>query len=120
MLLSVLVLAAIGVAVSSTLLLLSASGAQTAVTIQSAQAAKELANTCAQLGLEQLVANSSYLGSGTKTFSSGTCAYSVIQNGTGYDYVQAAATSSGAVRRVKVLITVPGRSIVTWSEVSDF
>lgn len=120
MLLSVLVLAAIGVAISSTLMLLSISNVQTAAAAQDSQFAKSLANTCAELGLEQLVASATYLGSGSKTLQSGTCGYTVATYDASDDVVTAQGTSNQSTRKVKIIITIPGRSITLWQEVADF
>lgn len=120
MLLSVFVLSAIGVAVSTTLLSLSISSAQTTITTDEAQKAKALANTCAELGLEQIIVSVDYIGSGVGALGSGTCTYTVAALDPSTDVITAVGMSGQVTRKVKVMLAMPGRSIITWQEVSDF
>ena len=116
MLLSVLILAVVGVAISTTLLMLSISGAQTAGTSEESQKARALANACAEKGLQQLVTSSSYLGSGSLTVGSNTCLYSVAVNDTSSDKILASSTVGQTTRKLLVKITVPGLTAMTWQD----
>lgn len=120
MILSVLTLATIGVAISSTLLLLSVANSQTALSSQDAQFAKSLANTCAELGLEGIIASASYTGSGSHTLLTGSCTFSVSAYDAYSSVVVATGVANQATRKVRVLVKVPSRTIMSWQEVADY
>ncbi len=120
MLLSVLVLAVVGVAVSTTLLLLSVSAAQTATNVQESQGAKALANACTEIALQRLVVSASYLGNGLANIGQGSCTYTVAQIDSSRDTVGGTGTVGEMVRKVQVTITIPGLIVTSWQEVADF
>ena len=72
-LLSVLVLAAVGMFISTTLLLLSLSASQTAGSLQESTQAKALASSCVETALQQLILSNSYTGAGSATLGAGSC-----------------------------------------------
>ncbi|MEI7719736.1 MAG: hypothetical protein WCI89_00810 [bacterium] len=121
MLIAVLSLAVVGVAVSTTLLLLSIAGAQTTLATQESAEAKTLASTCAELGLQKLVTSSAFVGTGNLTVAQqGSCAYTVAQINASNDKINATGTVNQTSRKVQVVITIPNLVITSWQEVGDF
>lgn len=116
MLLSVLILAVVGVTISTTLLMLSISGAQTAGTLEESQEARAAANACAEKGLQQLVSLSTYLGSGSLMVGSNTCKWSVATNDSSSDKIFASSTVGQTTRKLLAKITVPGLVMMTWQD----
>ncbi|MDO8517731.1 MAG: hypothetical protein Q7S26_00350 [bacterium] len=117
MLLSVLMLAVIGVAISATLLSLSISSAQTTITIGEAQKAKALASLCAEKALQRVITSTSYIGTGVGGADALVCTYSVAQNDAGSDVLNASSTVGQTTRRVQIKITVPQLMVMTWQEI---
>ena len=116
MLLSVLILAVVGVTISTTLLMLSIAGSQTTGTLEESQKARALANACAEKALQQLVSSSAYLGSGSLTVGSNTCNYSVATNDTSSDKILASSTVGQTTRKFLAKITIPGLVMMTWQD----
>ncbi len=120
MLLSVLLLAIIGVALSTTLVTLSVTNTQSAGILHDGEQAKNIAGDCAEVGLQQIVNLISYTGSGSQTIGSSNCVYTVTNTSASLDTVTGQGTTNQAIRKVVVTVAIPSRSIVTWQEVGDF
>ena len=120
MLLAVFLLAAIGAAVSTTLLMLSVSSAQTSGTLQESLEARGLANTCAELGLQHMVGHTTYIGNGSLTLGQGSCTYTVAQLDASRDAVTGTGVVGGTTRKVEVIIVAAALSVTTWQEVPTF
>lgn len=120
MLISVLALATIGVAVCTTLLLLSIGAAQASLATQESAEAKTLASTCAELALQKLVTTPAYLGTSNTTLLQGTCAYTIATQSSGNDKINATGTVNQTSRKIQIIITTPALGVVTWQEVGDF
>ena len=118
-LLSVLVLAAVGVALSTTLLYLSIGGTQTSLAISESQEANGLANACAESALEKLAVSSSYIGTASLTLGAGTCMYTVIGNGSS-DSIDSTGTVGSTIRKVEIKIAIPQLTVSSWQELGDF
>lgn len=121
-LLSVLLLGAVGMAVTTSLLLSGIGNSRTGLAHQHSHQARALANACAEEGLEQIRNLISYTGSGNLTLGGGTCSYTVTNQGGENRTVTAQGTMGTAVRKVKVIINDinPRIAVVTWEEVADF
>ena len=120
MLLSTILLAALGVAISTTLLLLSISSAQTSAAVQNSAQAKSLSSACAELALQQLGISPTYLGSNTTPLFGGTCAYNVSAINASTDKINATGTVGQISRKTQIIIAIPSLSFISWQEVSDF
>ena len=120
MLLSVLVLASVGTAVSTALLLIGISSAQTFATIEESHKAKALANTCAEMALQEIASAPSFIGSDTLSLGQGSCTYAVFAVSGIEDQVNATGIVGDTRRKVKVRLSMPERIILSWEEVSDF
>ncbi len=119
MLIAVLALATVGVAISTTLLLLSISAAQASLAVQESAEAKTLANSCAELALQKLVATRTYIGTSGTTLMQGTCAYTISQLNLSDDTISATGTVNQTFRKVQVVVATSSLTIITWQEVGD-
>lgn len=119
-LLSILILAAVGVAVSVSLLYLSINAAQTAISVQESQEANALANTCAEIALQKLVTASSFTGTGSLTLGQGSCTYTVATITSPNDSIKSTGTVGTTVRRVQITIAIPQLAISLWQELGTF
>ena len=118
-LISVLVVGAVGVAVTLSIILLGVGSSRTSFALQQSNQAKGLANACAEEGLQQIKDLASYTGSGNLSLEQGTCSYKVTSQGGSNCTVDAAGTVGTIVRKVKVIITDINPLIVvsTWQEI---
>jgi hypothetical protein len=118
-LLSVLILAAVGVAIATSLLYLSVGTSQTALATQESAESNALANACAEEALQKLVTSSAFTGTGALTLGQGTCSYTVAVSGTN-DSIKSIGTVGITVRKAEIIIAIPQLTISSWQEVSDF
>ncbi len=117
MLLSVLILAAIGMFISTTLLILSVSAAQTTGSLQESQQARALASACVEKGLQQLITLNTYTGSGSQTLGLGTCTYTVSTIDPYNDSVVGVGTVGQTTRRAKAIIYISQLLVTSWQEI---
>ncbi|MEI7451933.1 MAG: hypothetical protein WCK37_01870 [Candidatus Falkowbacteria bacterium] len=120
-LLSVLVVSAIGVAITASLLLLGLASSRTSFTVGQADQSKGLTNACTEEALEKIRESSSFTGSATITLGQGTCGYTVTNTGGTNRTIVASSTVGILVRKTTILINQidPTINIVSWLEVSD-
>lgn len=121
-LLTVLVVSAIGVAISSSLLLLGLGNARTGLALQQSKNASSLADACAEEALQQMRFATAYSGTASLTLSTGSCSYTVtVLTGENRD-VQATGTVGTIVRHVEVTVSAltPKTVISSWQEVAHF
>lgn len=118
-LLSVLVVGAIGIAVTSSLLLLGLSSSRTSLNYQQMYQAKNLANLCAEEGLEKIRENSLFTGLGNLTLGQGTCTYNVINSGGNSRTINTTGTVQTIIRESVVNISAidPLIIISSWQEI---
>jgi hypothetical protein len=118
-LMSVLVVGAIGISISASLLLLGLGSSRTSYATQQMYQAKALANACAEEAMEQIRALTSYTGNGNLSFSNGNCTYIVTSGGGQNRAIAASGTVGSMVRKVSVVVSSiePLITISTWQEV---
>lgn len=118
-LISVLVLGAVGVAITLSLLLLGVGSSRTSFALEQSNQAKGLANACAEEALQQIRDATAFTGNGNLSLGQGTCAYTVTSQGGSNRTVDATGTVGTVVRKVRVSITAINPSIVTssWEEI---
>lgn len=98
----VMIAGAIATAAATTLLLLSALNAQTALSSEQSFVAQAMASTCVETALEAIYNNVSFSGTATVTIGSNVCSYTVAL-GTGQARtVTTTTTLNGIKRRVQV------------------
>jgi hypothetical protein len=123
LLLSVLILGALGAAVTVSLLQLGLSASRTANTIELSQAARDLANTCAEEAIERLTRDNTYAAGATITLGNGTCTINTISgSGDVNREVQVTGEVQNVDRKVEVYIDnlAAPVTISSWQEVADF
>ena len=118
-LLSVLVLAAVGMFISTTLLLLSLSASQTAGSLQESTQAKALASSCVEMALQQLILSNIYIGTGSATLGAGSCTYSVAAIDSTHDTIRGVGVVGQTTRRAQAIMYVPQLLVTSWQEVGS-
>lgn len=118
-LISVLVVGAVGVAISLSLILLGVSSSRTSFAVEQSNQSKALANACTEEALQQIRDATAFTGSGNLTFGQGTCSYIVTNTGGSNRTIDATGTVGTISRKVQVSITAISPLIVVsgWQEV---
>ena len=121
-LLSVLVVSAVGVAISTSLFLLGTSALRTSFASEQSSQAMALSDACAEEALEQIRKNSSYTGTITITLGQGTCTYIITNTGGENRTINASSTVDAITRKVQILLddVTPQINATSWQEVADF
>lgn len=121
-LITVLVVGAIGVAISTSLLLLGLGSSRSSFALEQSNQAKALANACSEEALQQIRDSTPFTGTGNLTLGQGTCTYTVVNDGAQNRTVSASGTVGTVVRKVKITIDKinPGINVTSWQEAADF
>lgn len=121
-LISVLVVGAVGVAITVSLLLLGLGSSRTSFAYEQSNQAKALANACAEEALQTIRNNTSYVGTSGFDLGQGSCSYTVTNEGGENRTITAVGVVGIINRRVEVVIgdINPQINIVSWQEVADF
>jgi len=121
-LLSVLIVGAIGLSVATTFLLLGVDSSRTGLDFLRGKQARSLADACAEEALQIIWGNNSYAGTSNLVIGSQACTYTVVNLGGTSREIDASATVAPATRKVKVLINQlnPQINVTSWQEVGSF
>lgn len=120
-LLSVLVVSAMGLAIAVSLLLLGISSSRTGFVVEQSNQARALANACAEEALQQISTTGTFAGTGGLTLGQGTCSYTVTNTGGSNRTITTYGTVGTVIRRVSIVLDgVNPPSLVSWQEVDDF
>ena len=121
-LISVLVVGAVGVAITTSLILLGLGSSRTSFAVEQSNQAKGLANACAEEALQQIRDSTPFTGSGNLTLGQGTCSYAVTSQGAQNRTITASGAVGAIIRKVKIIIDKinPTIQVVSWQEVSNF
>jgi hypothetical protein len=119
-LVTVLIVAAIGISIVISGILTGIGSVRSSFVGDESLGVKSLANACAEEALEK-INESSFVGTGSLTMSTGTCTYSTA-SASGTWTITSSSTIGGVVRKVKVTAssTSPSIQISSWQEVTDF
>ena len=122
LLLTVLIVAAVTVAASVSILTLSASKSKGGVYQAQSQEARFLADACAEEGLQQIVDSVPFSGSGVLNIGNGSCGYTVTKLAGQDREIESIGTVGTVVRKVFITIDTvrPSLNVATWQEVADF
>jgi len=117
-LVSVLVMGAIGVAITVSIILLGVGSSQTSFVDERSNQAKGLVNACVEEALQQIHDSISFTGSGTFMFGQGTCGYMVTNGGGSNRTIVSSSTIGVMIRKVTVQINQlnPTIHISSWQE----
>ena len=121
-LISVLVVGAVGVAITTSLILLGLGSSRTSFAIEQSNQAKGIANACAEEALQQIRDSTPFTGSGNLTLGQGICAYTVTNQGGQNRTITSSGTVGAIIRKVKIIIDKinPTIQIISWQEVDNF
>lgn len=121
-LLFVLVVFAVGISVSSSLLLMGVASSRNSFALNQSNQAKALADACAERGLETVRDDNSYTGTINLDLGQGSCSYTISNTGGSNRTIIAMGTVSTIVRKVRVIINqiAPQINVSSWQEVADF
>lgn len=121
-LLSTLVVGAVGLAITTSVILLGLASYRTSFAGQQSAQARSLADVCAEEGLQQIRDLTSYTGTGTLTVGQGSCTYTVASQGGESRTVSAEGIVGTVTRRALITVTTINPSIVvsSWQEVGAF
>ncbi len=123
LLLSVVIIGVVASSIAATILLLGIGTQRTSLAVQEGQAARHLADSCAQEVIERLIQNTAYTGSETLTFNGESCAVGpVTGSGDANRVIHVTGVSGDATARVAVTVTTVGPPVVigSWQEVAGF
>lgn len=121
-LLSVLVVGAVTLAITTSLLLLGIGSARTSFAKEQSEQTKALVNACAEEALQMIRNSTPFTGSGGLSLGQGTCSYTVTSQGGSNRTVTSTGTVGATTRKVKIIINQinPNISISSWQEIADF
>lgn len=118
-LISVLVVGAVGIAVTLSIILLGVGFGRTSFAVSQSSQAKALANACAEEGLEKIRESASFTGSGNLSMGQGTCTYTVTSQGGSNRTITSSGTVGTIVRKTSTAINAinPYITPTSWQEI---
>ena len=126
-LISAMLVAAIGLSIAVSLLLLGIGQSRTSFGIEQSYQASQLAGACAEEALQKIYDSMNttppppptvYTGTGTLTLGQGSCSYTVSNSGL---KITASGTVGNVVRKNQLILSsVSPITITSWQEVADF
>jgi len=121
-LLSVLVVGAVGLAITISLVLLGLGTSNSSLTLQKSAQARSLANTCAENALQQVRNDVAFSGSGNLSLGQGSCTFIVTDTGGQSRLIVSSGQVGSVVRKLKLTINQinPKINILSWQELADF
>ncbi len=122
MLLSILIVSAIAVAITVSLILLGVGSSRTSLVTEQSHRAMSLVDSCAEEALMQVRNSTPYDGGGSIDIEYGGCEYEVIKLTGENRIINASSTVSTVIRKAKITIDTinPSINITSWEELSDF
>ena len=121
LLLSVLIVGAIGLSVTLSMLLLGVDSSRTSTVHEQAVRARGMSDACAEVALQKIRDEVSFVGDGQLELEGDICVYSVTKEAGEERTVTAVGTAGVAVRKVLVHVSEidPVLTIEDWREVAD-
>lgn len=118
-LISVLVVGAVGTAITLSLILLGVGSSRTSFAVEQSNQAKGLANACAEEALQQIRESTSFTGSGSLNLGYGACTYTVTNGGGSNRTITTSGTVGTILRKVSISATAitPLIVISTWQDI---
>lgn len=118
---SVIVLGAVGLVVTISLLLTGIGAQKSGLEVQRKSQSRMAATTCAEEALEQILDTGATSGTSSMTIGSSTCTYTITSTTT-FPLVQALGNYGGSVTKINVILasSSPRIKLSSWQEVTDF
>jgi hypothetical protein len=122
LLLSVLIVGAVGTAIATSILMLSIGNNLNSLASQQADQALSIATACAEDTLEQLRIDPTYAGNTTLSFDDGDCVVNPVISTEGVHIVQVTGTVGTIVHKLEITIQDigPPTVITSWRDVDEF
>lgn len=117
-LISVLIVGAVGTAITTSLILLGLGSSRVSFAIEQSNQAKALANACAEEALQQIRDSESYPETGELSLGQGACSYTVKNQDEQNRAIDTSGTVGTIVRKVEMTIDQidPAIRVVLWQE----
>ena len=121
-LISVLIMGAIAISITLSLLLLGLSSSRTSFALQIGIKAKYLANACAEEALQQIRDNPTFIGFDSISINGEKCFFEVKNLGGENRSIASYSKIGTIIKKIQVIIDKinPQINIVSWQEVADF
>lgn len=118
---SVIILGALGVTISTSVVLLGLGSSQSSYTYDESNRARMLAEACIEEGLQKIREGNTYTGSGELTFTSDRCNYLVEDIASSQKRITASSTVRDVTRRISVDTSALRPKIIvnSWIEVAN-
>ena len=119
---SVLIVGAVGLVITVVLALLSSDFYRTSFSLEQSNQDKAISNACVETALQVIRTDNYYFGTDTVTLGEGSCDYLVIDTGGETREIQSIGTVDNLIRKVKVTVSAINPEIIisSWQEVADF
>lgn len=120
-LISVLVVGAVAVSITFSLILLGIGNTKTSLSLDQSKQVQGLTDACAEEALQQIKDSNPFTGTGNLTLGQGTCSYTVTSQGGQNRTIISTGIIGTIVRKVKIIIDkiTPNINITSWQEVAD-
>ena len=121
-LISVLIVGAVGLAIALSLLLLGVGSSRTSFALEQSFQAKALANACAEEALIQIRNSTPFSGTDTIALGTGSCTYTVTQLVGQNRNINSSGTVGSIISKLQINIDTitPSINISSWQFVADF
>ncbi len=121
-LITVLVMGAISVSVTMTIVMTGIISTKDSLSVVQSRQANFLANACAEDALQEIRNDTLYVGTVQINLGSGSCTYTVTNNGGESRTIASSGTVGTIIRKSKIQIDAinPKINITSWQEVADF
>lgn len=95
---------------------------KTSLSVEQSARARAYANACVEIALETIRNDTTYSGTGNRTFLLGTCSFEVLNLGGETREVRGVGLSGDITRRTRAIITgLTGNiNVSDWQEIADF
>ncbi|OGE79376.1 MAG: hypothetical protein A2751_05495 [Candidatus Doudnabacteria bacterium RIFCSPHIGHO2_01_FULL_46_14] len=122
LLISVLVVSAVGVAVSIAVILFGLGSSRSSFSMEQSGQSKSLVNACADEALERIREDTAFTGQGNLSLGQGVCGYNVVSLGGQNRLITASSTVGTVIRKASINIDAinPKINVSSWLEVADF
>ncbi|MFH1188838.1 MAG: hypothetical protein V1652_03275 [bacterium] len=120
-LMSVIIMVAVAASLAISVILMGVDSLRTGQSIEAANEATAIADACAEESLEQIRVYN-FIGTQNLTIGSGTCSYTITNDGGENRTIEISAVALSVTRRVRIITDVitPEIHIATWQDVTSF
>jgi Tfp pilus assembly protein PilX len=117
LILAIIILTSVSLIVMTSIGSLGFSRAKASVVERERYLARAAADGCAELGIEQVLASSSFTGSGSTNFTGSACTYTVTTVSGSNAQIDGVGTAGSSTRRTRVIVVRSPFSYVSWLQI---